>query len=123
MPAALPSHQRPASTCMSPSTPRTNTTACRKGACGVGVADVESLLRAGVKVCLGTDGFCSTMWAEWKTAYLLQKVWNRDPRRMPADLVAQIAVHNNASLAGIFFPEAPLGVLVPGAFADLIFVD
>jgi putative selenium metabolism protein SsnA len=90
---------------------------------GVGVADVESLLRAGVKVCLGTDGFSSTMWAEWKTAYLLQKVWNRDPRRMPADLVAQIAVHNNASLAGIFFPEAPLGVLVPGAFADLIFVD
>ena len=90
---------------------------------GVGVADVESLLRAGVKVCLGTDGFSSTMWAEWKTAYLLQKVWNRDPRRMPADLVAQIAVRNNASLAGVFFPEAPLGVLAPGAFADLIFVD
>jgi len=90
---------------------------------GVGVADIESLARAGVNVCLGTDGFTSTMWTEWKTAYLLQKVWRRDPRRMPGDLVAHMAVHNNARLAGSFFPQAPLGVLVPGAFADLIFVD
>jgi cytosine/adenosine deaminase-related metal-dependent hydrolase len=34
-----------------------------------------------------------------------------------------MAVYNNAALAGTFFPEAPLGVLTPGAFADLIFVD
>ena len=90
---------------------------------GVGVADVESLLRSGVRVCLGTDGFSHTMWEEWKTAYLLQKVWHRDPRRMPGGEVARIAVHNNASLAGSFFPAAPLGRLVPGAHADLIFVD
>ncbi|MFM8320848.1 MAG: putative aminohydrolase SsnA [Chloroflexota bacterium] len=89
----------------------------------VGVSAVESMLRAGVTVCLGTDGFTSTMWEEWKTAYLLHKVWNRDPRRMPGDLVAKMAIYNNACLAGSFFPEAPLGVLVPGAHADLIFVD
>lgn len=90
---------------------------------GVGVANVESLLRAGVNVCLGTDGFSSTMWTEWKTAYLLHKVWNRDPRRMPGDQVARIAVYNNSRLAGLFFPQAALGILAPGAFADLIFVD
>jgi cytosine/adenosine deaminase-related metal-dependent hydrolase len=63
------------------------------------------------------------MWAEWKTAYLLHKVWNRDPRRMPATDVAAMAVYNNASLAGSFFPDAPLGVLARGAHADLILVD
>ena len=90
---------------------------------GVGVSDVESMLRAGVHVCLGTDGFSSTMWEEWKCAYLLQKAWRRDPRRMPGDQVAQIAAYNSARLASMFFPEAPLGVLEPGAHADLIFVD
>lgn len=90
---------------------------------GVGVAQVESLMRAGVKMCLGTDGFSSTMWDEWKTAYLLHKVWNRDPRRMNGMDVAQMGIYNNAALAGTFFPEAPLGVIIPKAHADLIFVD
>ena len=90
---------------------------------GVGAAAVESLLRSGIKVCLGTDGFSSTMWEEWKFAYLLHKVWHRDPRRMNGADVARMAIDHNASLAGSFFPAAPLGVLVPGAHADLIFVD
>ncbi|MEJ5212245.1 MAG: amidohydrolase family protein, partial [Burkholderiales bacterium] len=90
---------------------------------GVGAAEVESLLRAGVKVCLGTDGFSHTMWEEWKTAYLLHKVWHRDPRRMNGADVARMATDHNARLAGSFFPDAPLGVLAPGAHADLIFVD
>ncbi len=34
----------------------------------------------------------------------------------------ETGVYNNASLAEVFF-RAPLGKLVPGAFADLIFVD
>lgn len=90
---------------------------------GVGVAQVESLLRAGVKVGLGTDGFSHTMWEEWKTAYLLHKVSNRDPRRMSGLDVARMAVYNNARLAETFFPGKPLGVLAAGAQADLIFVD
>jgi putative selenium metabolism protein SsnA len=90
---------------------------------GVGVADVESLMRLGVPVCLGTDGFSHTMWEEWKTAYLLHKVWRRDPRRMNGMDVVAMAVQNNAALAGQFFPQGPLGVLVAGAHADLIFVD
>src|SRR3990170_4418951 len=90
---------------------------------GVGVAKVESMGRAGVRLCLGTDGFPHTMWEEWKTAYLLHKVWHRDPRRMSALEVARMAVTNNANLANIFFSGAPLGRIIPGALADLIFVD
>jgi cytosine/adenosine deaminase-related metal-dependent hydrolase len=90
---------------------------------GVGAADVESLQRLGLRVCLGNDGFSNAMWEEWKTAYLLHKVWHRDPRRMPGDRLVEMAVHQNAALAGMFFPSAPLGVIRTGARADLILVD
>jgi putative selenium metabolism protein SsnA len=90
---------------------------------GVGIPEVESMLRAGVGVGLGTDGFTSTMWAEWKMAYLLHKAGRRDPQRMSALDVTQMAIYNNAKLAGSFFPDAPLGVIKAGAHADLIFVD
>lgn len=90
---------------------------------GVGVAEVESMLSLGIPVCLGNDGFSNAMWEEWKTAYLLHKVWHRDPRRMGADVLASIAAHNNAALAQQFFPGAPVGVLEEGARADLIVVD
>jgi len=90
---------------------------------GVGAAPVESLMRAGIRVCLGTDGFSHTMWEEWKASYLLHKVWHRDPRRMSGVDVARMGVYNNAKLAQQFFPTAPIGVVKPGAFADLIFVD
>jgi cytosine/adenosine deaminase-related metal-dependent hydrolase len=90
---------------------------------GVGVAEIESLLRAEIPVCIGTDGFSHTMWQEWKTAYLLHKAWHRDPRRMNGMDVIQMGVYNNAAMASMFFPEAALGMLIPGAHADLIFVD
>ena len=90
---------------------------------GVGVAQVESMLRAGVKVCLGNDGFTQDMWTEWKTAYLLHKIWHRDPRRMNGYDVVQSAIYNNAALVEVFFTDTKIGVLAPEAAADLIFVD
>jgi putative selenium metabolism protein SsnA len=90
---------------------------------GVGVAPIESMMRAGIQVCLGNDGFSNAMWEEWKAAYLFHKVHHRDPRRMGGYDVAQMAIYNNAALAHVFFPAAPIGQLIPGAFADIIFVD
>lgn len=90
---------------------------------GVGLPPVESMMNAGVRVCLGNDGFLNAMWEEWKTAYLAHKLWWRDPRRMPGDVVIEMAVRNNAKLASAFFPGDPIGSLRPGACADLILVD
>ena len=90
---------------------------------GVGTAPVEAMLNAGLRLGLGNDGFTNDMWQEWKAAYLLQKSWHRDPRRMPADEVAKMAVYNNAALATVFFPESLIGTIAPGACADLILVD
>lgn len=89
----------------------------------VGAADVEALLRAGVRVALGNDGFSNAMWEEWKAAYLLHKVAHRDPRRAGGQTITQMAITNNATLAQQFFPMAPLGQLLPGAYADVILVD
>ena len=89
----------------------------------VGAADVEELLRKGVRVAIGNDGFSNNMWAEWKTAYLLHKVWQRDPRSADGVTIMEMAVRHSAALANQFFPAAPIGVLAAGAQADIIFVD
>ncbi len=89
----------------------------------VGVSQIESMMRLGINVCLGNDGFSNSMWDEWKAAYLLHKIENRDPRRMGGYDVTQMAVYNNAALANIFFPSTAIGQIAPGAAADLIFVD
>lgn len=90
---------------------------------GVGLPEVESMLRAGVRVCLGNDGFSNAMWEEWKAAYLGHKLFHRDPRRMPANLIAQMAIHNNRDLANTLLGGPPVGIIAPGAAADLIFLD
>ncbi len=90
---------------------------------GVGVAPVESLLRAGVGVGLGNDGFSNQMLAEMKAAYLVHKLAQRDPRAMPGDLVMRLAYAENARLARTFWPDVTLGELREGASADLVFLD
>lgn len=89
----------------------------------VGVAPIEDYLRLGIKVGIGTDGFYHAMWEEWKTAYYLHKVHHLDPRRMSALDIVQMGVYNNAALANLYLPQSKLGVIEPGAAADLIFVD
>jgi putative selenium metabolism protein SsnA len=89
----------------------------------VGVAAVEKMLRAGVNVALGNDGFSNQMFAEMKAAYLVHKLAQRDPRAMPGDLVLRIAYADNARLARIFWPDTTLSELSVGAAADLVFLD
>ncbi len=89
----------------------------------VGVAPVEAMLRAGVRVGLGNDGFSNQMFAEIKAAYLVHKLAQRDPRAMPGDLVMRLAYAHNAELARIFWPDLTLGEISPGASADLVLLD
>lgn len=89
----------------------------------VGLPPIESMMNAGVKVCLGNDGFSNSMWQEWNAAYLAHKLINNDPRRMPADLIYQMAVVNNRELIKKQFNGLETGIIKPGAAADLILVD
>ncbi len=89
----------------------------------VGVAPVEEMLAAGVRVGLGNDGFSNQMFAEMKTAYLVHKLARRDPQAMPGDLVFRLAYANNARLAQVFWPNLTLGEVSVGASADLVLLD
>ncbi|MCB0074062.1 MAG: putative aminohydrolase SsnA [Caldilineaceae bacterium] len=88
----------------------------------VGAAAIDGMLRGGIPVALGNDGFSNDMFAEMKVADMLQKVMRWDPRALGADKVIQMAVHNNRRLAAHFF-DKPVGVVAPGAYADLILLD
>ena len=88
----------------------------------VGAAEIVPMLRGGINLCLGNDGFSNDMFTEMKVADLLQKLTHSDPRYLGADKVIQMAVHNNRHLAAVFF-DKPVGVITPGAYADLILLD
>lgn len=90
---------------------------------GVGLPQVESMLRAGVRVCLGNDGMSNAMWEEWQAAYFGHKLVNNDPRRMPANLIQEMAIDHNRELVKLTFNGLDTGMIAPGAAADLIFVD
>jgi subtilisin family serine protease len=61
---------------------------------GVGVAPVERMIQAGIPVALGNDGFSNQMFAEMKTAYLVHKLAQRDPRALGGDVVMRLFLPN-----------------------------
>ncbi|HET6847123.1 MAG TPA: putative aminohydrolase SsnA [Anaerolineales bacterium] len=90
---------------------------------GVGAAPVESMLRSGVRVCLGNDGFSDAMRQEWQAAHLLQTASGGDPRRMDPAQIMTMAMTNSSDLASNFFPGQQIGQIAPGAAADLVLVE
>jgi putative selenium metabolism protein SsnA len=89
----------------------------------VGAAPVESMMRAGVRVCLGNDGLPFDMWDEWRAARTLHRTAHGNLRTMGGAQISQMALENAALLANLYFPAAPAGRIAPGAAADLILVD
>ena len=61
------------------------------------------------------------MLQEYKTNYLIHKFNTRDPR-VAGQETFQLLMENNSKIASKFFSK-PVGVLKPGAFADIILVD
>lgn len=88
-----------------------------------GVAPIAKMLKAGVKVTLGTDGVASNnnlnLWEEIKLMPMLQKGTTLDPTVVsPAQTIAA-ATYNGAQAMGY----DRLGLLKPGYLADLILLD
>lgn len=94
---------------------------------GSGVAPVADLLAAGVNVALGTDGPASSndldVLGAARLAALVHKTaapGGPDPRAVPARTAIEMATCNGARALGL---EGQLGVLAPGASADLVAID
>ncbi len=88
-----------------------------------GIAPIVQLEQI-TNVCLGTDSAASNndlnMWGEMKTAAMLAKVVNNDPRQLAAQQLLEMATINAARALGL---EQQIGSLENGKFADLCIVD
>ena len=89
----------------------------------VGVAPVETMLRGGIKVGMGNDGFSNNMWAEWKAAYLVHKVWHGDPRRAWRLRYYADGRHQQRGPGTGILARSASGRDLAGRYADLILVD
>ncbi len=87
----------------------------------VGCAPVLEMMRRGVRVGLGTDGYTAGMFESMKAASLLQKHHSGDPRAGWTEPPAML-FRENAAIATEAF-DHPVGKLIPGAHADIILVN
>ena len=87
----------------------------------VGIAPLLEMIRQGVLVGLGTDGYTARMWDEFKTAFHVQKVREGDPRVAYAEAYA-LALLNNRTIARKIWGWE-IGRIETGARADLMLVD
>jgi 5-methylthioadenosine/S-adenosylhomocysteine deaminase len=86
-----------------------------------GIAPVTDMLKAGVRVGLGTDGAASNndldLWEEMRLAAFLQKVEQMNPEVLPALTVLRMATIGGAEAIGL---GDTIGSLEAGKRADLI---
>ncbi len=91
---------------------------------GSGLCPVAKLLKAGVNVCLGTDGAASNndldLLGEMQSAALLAKGVAGDAAALPATTALRMATLNGAKALGL---DKDIGSLIPGKWADLTAVD
>jgi putative selenium metabolism protein SsnA len=87
----------------------------------VGAADALGMFHAGVNIGLGTDGMTSDMREEARIAMLLHRHVKHDPRVAFCEAVDML-VRSNAKFASRLF-GVKLGVIEPGAAADLVIVE
>lgn len=87
----------------------------------VGTAKLLQMVRQGVLVGLGSDGYSPRMWEEFKTALHAQKLQAGDPRVAYAEAYAA-ALENNRTIAKKVW-GMEIGRIEAGAKADLILVD
>lgn len=87
----------------------------------VGCGPVIKLFHKGIALGLGTDGYTNDMLESYKVGNIIHKHHLGDPTVAWAELPAML-FYNNPAIAGRFF-QKPLGVLAPGAYADVIITD
>ncbi len=85
---------------------------------GGGVAPVPQMLKAGIKVGLGTDGYINDFFAVMRAAFLIHKAHLESTSVMPAKLVFKMATEYGASCLGY-----QGGCLREGYPADFIVMD
>jgi cytosine/adenosine deaminase-related metal-dependent hydrolase len=85
----------------------------------VGVARVPGMLRRGIHVGLGNDGYIFDGFENMRAAYLIHRAVMRDPNAIDVHAILEMATIGGAELYGL---EKQLGSIEPGKRADLIVI-
>jgi 5-methylthioadenosine/S-adenosylhomocysteine deaminase len=89
---------------------------------GDGITRIPEMLRAGVRVGLGTDGGCTnnrhSVFEEMRMTSLLQRVRLLDGTALPAERAFAMGTADGAGILGL-----DTGVVAAGRLADLVAVD
>jgi cytosine/adenosine deaminase-related metal-dependent hydrolase len=87
----------------------------------VGFAPVVEMLRRGIRVGLGTDAYTSDVLASMQVAKIVASGHRLDPTVGFGEAVAMLFENNPAIASAVF--GCDVGVLRPGAAADLVTLD
>ncbi|MDO4615302.1 MAG: putative aminohydrolase SsnA [Lachnospiraceae bacterium] len=87
----------------------------------VGCAPVLQMLKKGITVGMGTDAYTHDMLESWKVFLIIQR-HNAGLPNVAFGEGIQMLFDNNREIAAKYF-EKPLGILKPGAAADVIIMD
>lgn len=87
----------------------------------VGCGPVMRMFQKDILLGLGTDGYTNDMLESYKVGNIIHKHHLCNPNAAWGEM-PHMLFHGNASIAGRYFPK-PLGVLKPGAYADIIATD
>jgi putative selenium metabolism protein SsnA len=86
----------------------------------VGVAPINSLINEGVIVGLGNDGYIFDQFENMRVAFLLHKVYHKDPRVTNPEMILEMSTINGAKLYGL---EKDIGSLEIGKKADIVLIN
>lgn len=85
----------------------------------VGVSPVQQMIAQKVTVGLGNDGYVFDMFENMRTAFLLHRVFSKDPNAIDSYDVLEMATINGAKLYGM---EKDVGSIEVGKKADIILI-
>ncbi len=86
---------------------------------GGGISPVPAILKKGINIGLGTDGYINNFFEVMRGAFLIHKANHENPEIMPAETVFKMATSNGSRALKI--PQT--GRLSEGCFADIITID